>query len=398
MYIQIIIPLLSGILLGIITGITPGIHINLITSLIIAYSYKILNILDPITITITITSMAVTHTILDIIPTTILGIPNTDNLTMLLPAHKLTSEGKAKLAILYGLLGAAAGIMITSLSIPLIIKIIPAVYEKIKDVIPYILILISAYIIIKSKNKFLSLVFFLAAGTIGILSFNIKTVEQPLLPLLTGLFGLSALMLSISNNIKLPEQKDVNLETSEKELAGYSLTTLAASLLTNFLPGITSSHTALIAEKITKIKSGAEHIIIANAANSSAAIISFIALYAINKTRSGAVAAIAFLIKSINIPILILIIAVSLITIGISTFFAVKISDKILKNISRINYKKLSITIIIFIIILIFIISKPLSMIILFTTTSLGILSQKFNVERIHLTGCLIFPVILYLL
>lgn len=398
MYIQIIIPLLSGILLGIITGITPGIHINLITSLIIAYSYKILNILDPITITITITSMAVTHTILDIIPTTILGIPNTDNLTMLLPAHKLTSEGKAKLAILYGLLGAAAGIMITSLSIPLIIKIIPAVYEKIKDVIPYILILISAYIIIKSKNRFLSLVFFLAAGTIGILSFNIKTVEQPLLPLLTGLFGLSALMLSISNNIKLPEQKDVNLETSEKELAGYSLTTLAASLLTNFLPGMTSSHTALIAEKITKIKSSAEHIIIANAANSSAAIISFIAFYAINKTRSGAVAAIAFLIKSINIPVLILIIAVSLITIGISTFFAVKISDKILKNISRINYKKLSITIIIFIIILIFIISKPLSMIILFTTTSLGILSQKFNVERIHLTGCLIFPVILYLL
>ncbi len=398
MYIQIIIPLLSGILLGIITGITPGIHINLITSLIIAYSYKILNILDPITLTITITSMAVTHTILDIIPTTILGIPNTDNLTMLLPAHKLTSEGKAKLAILYGLLGAAAGIMITSLSIPLIIKIIPAVYEKIKDVIPYILILISAYIIIKSKNKFLSLVFFLAAGTIGILSFNIKTVEQPLLPLLTGLFGLSALMLSISNNIKLPEQKDVNLETSEKELAGYSLTTLAASLLTNFLPGITSSHTALIAEKITKIKSGAEHIIIANAANSSAAIISFIAFYAINKTRSGAVAAIAFLIKSINIPVLILIIAVSLITIGISTFFAVKISDKILKNIDKINYKKLSITIIIFIIILVFIISKPLSMIILFTTTSLGILSQKFNVERIHLTGCLIFPVILYLL
>jgi len=397
-YLQIIIPLLIGILLGIITGITPGIHINLITSLIIAYSYKILNILDPITITITVTSMAVTHTILDIIPTTILGIPSTDNLTMLLPAHKLTSEGKAKLAILYGLLGAAAGILITTLSAPLIIKIIPAVYEKIKDVMPYILILISSYIIIKGKNKFLSLIFFLASGITGILAFNIKTVEQPLLPLLTGLFGLSALILSISDNTKLPQQKDVKLEISKKDITSYSLTTLAASFLTNFLPGLTSSHTAMIAEKITKIKSGAEHIIIANAANSSATIISFIAFYTINKTRSGAVAAIEFLIKSINIQILILITAVSLITIGISTFFAVKISNKILKNINRLNYKKLSIAIIVFIVILVFIISKPLSLIILFTTTSLGILSQKFNIERIHLTGCLIFPVILYLI
>ncbi len=196
MYINLAIALASGILLGIITGITPGIHINLITSLIVAYSYKILEILDPITITITITSMAITHTILDIIPTTILGIPDTENLTMLLPAHKLTSEGKAKLAILYGLLGAAAGILITAASVPLIIKIIPQVYEKIKEIIPYILILTSSFIIIKSKNKFLSLIFFLASGVVGILSFNIKTVEQPLLPLLTGLFGLSALILA----------------------------------------------------------------------------------------------------------------------------------------------------------------------------------------------------------
>ncbi len=172
---------------------------------------------------------------------------------------------------------------------------------------------------------------------------------------------------------------------------------MAASFLTNFLPGLTSSHTALIAEKITKIKSGAEHIIIANAAGSSATIISFVAFYSINKTRSGAVAAVEFLIRSINIQTLILILSVSLITIGIATFVAVKISGVILKNIKKINYRKLSLAIIIFIIILVFIISKPFGILILFTTTSLGILSQKFNIERIHLTGCLIFPVILYL-
>ena len=212
MYINIIIAILSGLILGIITGITPGIHINLITAAIVAYSYHILKILDPITIAITITAMAVTHTILDIIPTTILGIPDTDNLTMLLPAHKLTSNGKAKLAILYGLLGAATGIITTIAPAPIVIKVIPIVYNHIKDQIPFILIGISGYIILKNENKFLSLLLFLATGVIGILSFNIKTIDQPLLPLLSGLFGLSALILSIQNNTKLQEQKEVELK------------------------------------------------------------------------------------------------------------------------------------------------------------------------------------------
>ena len=106
MYIfTIIIALLTGIFLGILTGITPGIHINLVASVLVAYSFYILKILDPITIAIIIVAMTVTHTVFDIIPSTLLGIPNTENLSMLLPAHKLTLEGKSKVAIWYGLIG-----------------------------------------------------------------------------------------------------------------------------------------------------------------------------------------------------------------------------------------------------------------------------------------------------
>lgn len=398
MYINIAIAILSGLILGTITGITPGIHINLIASLIVAYSYYILEILDPITITLTITAMAVTHTILDIIPTTVLGIPNTDNLTMLLPAHKLTSEGKAKIAIVYGIIGSVCGILITIILSPAIIKVIPVIYEKIKDYIAFILIAISAYIILKNKNKFLSLLFFLTSGIIGILSFNIKTIDQPLLPLLSGLFGVSALILSIKNNTKIPEQKEVSINIENKDIAKYTLTTFTASLLTNFLPGLTSSHTALLANRITKVKDQAEYIILANAAGSSATIISFIAFYTIDKARSGAVATIQYLINSINTTLLILVFSVSLISVGIATFTALKISDKILRNINKINYTKISIFIIGLIVSLVLIITGLEGLLILVTAVSLGILAYKLEIEKINITGCLIVPVIIYLI
>lgn len=399
MLINIVIAILSGILLGIITGLTPGIHINLIASIIVAYSYHILKILDPITLTITITSIAITHTILDIIPSTLLGIPNTENLTMLLPAHKLTAEGKAKLAIFYGLLGSASGIITTIIFVPLAIKIIPGIYNHIKIYIPMILILISLYLIIKSKNKLFSLLFFITTGIVAILSFNIKTLNQPLLPLLSGLFGLSSIILSINNKIQIPEQETrINLDVNEKDLTKYSLTTTLASFLTNFLPGLTSSHTALLTNKITKVKNQEEYIILSNAAGSSATIISFVAFYSINKTRAGFVAAIEYLLNFINLSLLLSIFAAALITLPIVIFLTLKISDKILKNINKINYKKISIGIILLIISLVLTITKLEGLVVLITATSMGILAQKFEIERINLTGCLILPVIFYLI
>ncbi|MBI2148707.1 tripartite tricarboxylate transporter permease [Candidatus Woesearchaeota archaeon] len=397
-YLFIVIPILSGIFLGIITGLIPGIHINLVASIIVAYSQYILKLLDSTTIILTITSMAITHTVLDIIPSTVLGIPNAENLTMLLPAHKLTIEGKAKLAIIYGLLGSALGIITTTALIPLIIKLIPYTYERIKDYIGYILIAVSIYIILNCKNKVLSAIFFITTGIIGILSFNIKNIDQPLLPLLSGTFGLSSLILSIKNKICIPEQKEVSLEISKREAIKHSISTTIASLLTNFLPGLTSSYTSIISNKISKLKDQNHHIIISNACNSSSTIISFIAFYTLQKTRSGAVAAIQYLINSINLSTLILIISISLITLAISVTIAVKISNKIIKIINKINYKIINICIILLIIIIVLIITKISGMIILITTTALGILAEIYNIEKISLTGCLVFPVILYYL
>ncbi len=307
-------------------------------------------------------------------------------------------NGEAKSAITYSLIGNATGTIITTLFIPLIIIVLPLIYNNTKDYTALILIIITLFVISKGKNKILSLTFFITTGILGIISFNIKTIDQPLLPLLSGIFGLSGLILCIKNKIILPEQRqDVKSKLSKLTLIKNSVTTAISSFLTNFLPGLTSSHTAFISNKISKIKDQDEYIILSNSASSSATLISCIALYSISKTRSGMAIAIQSLITTINKTNLILIIAISLMTLAIATFLAINISNKVLIIVNKLDYKKISLAIILIIIIFVLVITGLEGLVILITSTSIGILAEKLNIERINLTGCLILPVILYL-
>ena len=397
-FISVFAAIFVGIILGTITGLTPGIHINLVCSVMVAYSQEIMVRMGPVTLGIIITAMAITHTIFDIIPSTLMGIPNSENLLMLLPAHKLTLNGMARLAINYGVLGSAIGIITTIMVSPLIIKILPGVYEYIKPHILVILVIIILIVLISKENKIMKLVFFFATGIVGVMAFSIKTLDQPLLPLLSGIFGLSALILSIKNKIEIPGQNICSMKISKKELIKYSSVTLFSSFMTNFLPGLTSSYTALVTDRISKIRNQDHYIIISNAANSSATVISFIALYSIAKTRSGAVAAIQSIMEEIFLIDLVIFISVSLITLLVCVMLLNLFIAKALKTFQKINYTKLSLIIILIIIFTVFMISGLVGILILIVTTCIGILSEKFKVEKIALTGCLILPVILYLI
>ena len=70
--------LLLGILAGTFTGLMPGIHINLIGALLVSASVSFLFFIPPLYFVVFITSMAITHTFLDFIPSVFLGCPDTD--------------------------------------------------------------------------------------------------------------------------------------------------------------------------------------------------------------------------------------------------------------------------------------------------------------------------------
>src|SRR3989344_2463704 len=169
-----LISILIGCILGIMTGLTPGLHINLIASIMLALSNFLLKYTSDLNLIIIIISMSITHLFLDTIPSIFLGVPNEDTAIIILPAHKLLLEGKAQEAVFLSLLGTLFSIIII--------------------------------LILKEKQRFLTLTIFLFSGTMGFIILNTPNIKEPLLPLLAGLFGLSSLILSIKNNTKIPKQ------------------------------------------------------------------------------------------------------------------------------------------------------------------------------------------------
>ena len=196
MLIEIILSLFIGILFGTITGLTPGIHINLVGAALVSASATIFYNINPIYLVVFITSMAITHTFLDFIPSIFLGCPDTDTELSILPGHELLKKGlgyEAAVLTAYG--GLAAVFIILGISFPSII-LIQRFYDYISLIIPYLLIAVSLLLIISEKKKFSALLVFILTGLLGLIALNItENSDKMLLPLLSGYLEVQCFLL-----------------------------------------------------------------------------------------------------------------------------------------------------------------------------------------------------------
>ncbi len=391
MLIEIILFLFLGIIAGTITGLIPGIHINLIGAFLISLSASFFFSIPAVYLVVFISSMAITHTFLDFIPSIFLGCPDTDTELSVLPGHELLKKGQGYEAIMLTAHGSLAAIIILIVITLPAISIISYSYEIIKNLIPYFLILISIILILLEKKKFSALSVFLITGILGLIVLNLE-IKEPLLPLLTGLFGGSMLLLSIKNKTKIPEQKIAKVP--RPKIIMPLLGALIASPLCSFLPGMGSGQAAIIGNIISKTNRKG-FLVLLGATNTLVMGFSFISLYVISKARTGAAFAVKEIIKVISLDILGLIL-ITIVLSGIIAFFLTKKLAKIFSTkINKINYTLLSSITLFILISLVTLISGFLGVIILIISTITGILCISFNVKRVNMMGCLLLPVII---
>lgn len=395
MLLQILLVILLGIFFGTLTGLIPGIHINLVGIFLVSLSVTLLSKIPVIYLAVFITAMAITHTFLDFIPSIFLGCPDTDTELSILPGHELLKKGHGYKAIIltaYGSLAAVFILILLAYPASLAMEKLYALLMK-KYVMPFVLIAISLLLIFLEKKKLPALFIFLLTGALGLCVLNLE-INQPLLPLLTGLFGGSMLLKSIKNKTQIPKQKITNPKTKLfKPLFGA----LLASPLCSFLPGLGSGQAAVIGNTIAKTNRKG-FLVLLGATNTLVMGFSFISLYAISKTRTGAAVAIQQILGTISVKTLILIIAVVFIT-GIISFFLTKFLAKFFsKNINKINYTLLSYITLSILVIMVLLISGFLGLLVLAASTFTGFYCISFRVKRTQMMGCLIIPtIILYL-
>lgn len=392
MLIEIIISLLFGIIFGVFTGLVPGIHINLIGIFVASSSFLSFKI-NPIYSVIFISSMAITHTFVDFIPSILLGCPDTDTELSVLPGHELLKEGEGYEAILLTLYGSfSAVILLIIISYPSII-LISNIYNFLEKIIPYLLIFILIILVYLEKKRFTAFMVLLFTGLLGWSVLNMG-LKEPLLPLLTGLFGGSMLIKSIKEKTQIPEQKIEFPKLKKEILIKPLLGSLISSPLCSFLPGLGSGQAAVIGNTISKTDRKG-FLILLGATNTLVMGFSFISLYIISKTRTGAAVAIKNIIGTLSLELLIIILFTILITGTISFFITKKIAAFSIKKINKINYQKISIITFFVLVLIISLFSGLMGLLVFFISVFTGIYCISLDIKRTNMMGCLLIPVIL---
>jgi putative membrane protein len=395
MLIEIILFLVFGIFAGTVTGLIPGIHINLIGAILVSLSVSLFYSVNSIYIVVFIVTMAITHTFVDFIPSVFLGCPDTDTELSILPGHELLKQGKGYEAILLTCYGSLAAIFILVLIFLPSVFVISKTYDFVKPFIPYLLILISSVLIFSEKKKFFALLVFLLAGFLGWSVLNMtENSEKLLLPLLTGLFGGSSLLISIKNKFEIPKQKITKVKTKIlKPLIGAVI----ASPLCSFLPGLGSGQAAIIGNSVSKTdKKG--FLILLGATNTLVMGFSFITLYIISKTRTGAAVAVQQILGNLSLNILIFILGIILISGIISFFLTIFLAKFFSQKIENVNYTYISLITLLLLVIVVLLFSGFIGLAVLIAATFTGIYSISLGVRRTNMMGCLLIPTIIFYL
>lgn len=342
--------------------------------------------------------MAISNTYINNLPAVYLGAPDSETVLSVLPAHRLLLQGQAHKAILLMGISSLVCLIIAIISAPLLLLIIPWIYLKLKNFIVYILIISVAFLIFReSKSRAWAFFSFLLSGIFGIATFNFPNLSEPLFPMLSGMFGLSSLFLSLKDNIKIPKQeivKTIEVKNAQKPIYITVLTGIFFSLF----PGLGPSQAAIISSQLIKNITTEQFLMITGGLNTVNMLTSFITLYTIDKARNGAIVIMSQILQAFNIKYLILLLGVSLLTAGLSTIITLKISKTFSSLITKVNYQKLCWSVIIFIIIITILLTNIQGLFILAVSTFIGFIPVVKGIGRSHLMGCLLLPIILYFL
>lgn len=395
------IPLLSGLMFGlvcgVISGLIPGIHSNTMAGIMAGLSPVLFPVIGAEGLVAALISMLIGHSFLDLIPSTFFGIPDSGTALSTLPAHALTLEGKGEEAVRLSALGCIYGIIIGVPVAILAYILLTPIQSYIDWVCGPLLILIMGMVIIQEGSVLWALLIFASSGLLGLFAFrfqylvwNLNGESAVLMPLLTGLFGLSVLI--VSSHTQVPRQRYANLGLETKSILYASLSGTIAGLLVGWLPGLsTASATAVINARIKYDTNRRTYLVAAGAAACANVVVGLAAFYGIERTRNG----VMVMISSLDPPSFPVLLLIVIIASGAAYLITLSMSS-CAKWFSGLDGKMVNTLVAGFVILLCGVISGPFGLFILICATGIGLIPGLLNLSRVPCMGVVTLPVILY--
>ncbi len=393
MIIEILVAILLGVTAGTFTGIAPGIHINLVAMLVVSASSVFIPFFGIEAIVAFIISMAITHSFLDVIPSIFLGAPDLDMALSVLPGHRLLLEGNGFEAAKLTIIGSLFGLLLCASLYFFLENVLKFIYPFASKYIWQMIFLVSLFMIFISGSIFRNVFVFLSSGILGILVFGAR-INEPLFPLLTGMFGISTLIFSLNEKNSFPEQ-NFSSSSGFNFIKGSISVAVGAVLgfLTAILPGIGASTAATAGSLIIRDKDARNFLVLTGSITTINFFMSIAALNVLGKARNGAIVSLMQVVE--KPPVLIMIMA-SLISAGIAVFIALYFSKFFIRLLQRMNYNVVAKVVIAVLVLLSFILSGLQGIYVLFLSTGIGLYCNYKGIQKSMMMACIMLPVMVY--
>ncbi len=404
-----------GFTLGILSGLVPGLHINNFAAIMLAVSPQLMaQGLSPYHMASIILAASISQTFFDIIPAVFVGAPDSDTALAVLPGHRLLLEGRGIEAVRLSALGSAGSVIVALFLVFPLSWIFSSYYDYLMKYVGVLLLAISLMMIkaemgpqiegqgsmVHLKYKALAALLFLTSGYLGIFAFNHQDLltshfgfePQVLLPLLSGLFGASFLIISLSSETEIPEQKESEMKQSYSSLARSIFSGSLGGSVVAWIPGVSPS-VATVATRLGANPSAEEFLVSIAGVNTANALFSLVALYVIGRPRSGAAAAIERLMvldQGILAQMMIMIVIVA----ALSYMAVIASASYTAQAISRLNYRLLCIGVLVFLTLMTLGFTGPFGLFIFFLSTVVGLIAPIAGIHKTHAMGVLMLPLI----
>jgi len=399
---------------GMFSGLVPGIHVNTLASLMLISYPAIHSVIStfaepvhvPVLLSACIVSASVVHSFVSYVPSVFTGVPDQDNVMSMLPGHRLLLDGKGMVAVRASAIGSLVGAMSAVIvAIPLQYLMINGLGEYLGSITSAILLMAVAALILSERslgNCFCAASLILLSGMMGCVCMFMPVPYgglifdgELLFPLLTGLFGVP-ILITTPSGIRIPEQTD---DDHYPISASAGLKGVMTGSLVGWFPGITATAGAAFTRMFIDERTPERFIGLVSSISTASAVFAIITLSVNGKGRTGTMNVVREILGGAmsgagnGIFVLMLL---SVAVASVIGYAATIRSGKIMAGpISRLNIRKLNLGILIVIVILTVLMTGTWGLMILIISAIIGLIPIGAGTARVHLSGCLLIPVLL---
>lgn len=387
----------AGTCLGAVSGLLPGIHVNTMAAILVAFLAFLLPLFGPVFLAAVLVSALISHSFLDAVPTTFLGIPDADTAVAVLPAHSLCLEGRGEEAIRVAALGSVTGIILSVPVCLLLLVLMPALQPAIDWATGIIIVAVVTVLVLHSGSPRLALGIFLLSGLLGTFSFSYSFLSPSpfgesaiLMPLLSGLFGISVLL--FSGRGAVPPQKFEGIGLAFAGIVRGTVLGGIAGVIVGWLPGLSNATANGVLASVTDCsRDRLEYILATSAANTTNAMVGLAAFFSIERTRNGVISA----LSALDVPPLHLLLVSATIAAVLAFLLTVACSGlaPLLEGIDR---TRLAAFVIVFVTLVAFFTSGPFGLLVLALATATGCIPRLLGIPQLFCMGSIMVPVILF--